>query len=102
MRIKILASKYRLNTLKKCTNRLIFHIYILACHLQIDTDPDPDFYVMRARILFFADAEITNADLFCQALFQSTQDIYEEKEGSGSGRPTTDPNTVLNIIMKFL
>jgi hypothetical protein len=52
IRIRILASKCRLKTLKKCSNRLILRTYILACHLQIDAhldvayhfgaDPDPD------------------------------------------------------------
>ncbi len=36
MRIRILASKYRLKTLKKCSNRLIIQTYILAFHLKID------------------------------------------------------------------
>ncbi len=37
--IRILASKERLKTLKKCS----FYIpYILACHLQIDADQGPD------------------------------------------------------------
>ncbi len=39
--IRILASKYRLKTLKKCSDRLIFYSF-LACHLQIDADPDPN------------------------------------------------------------
>ncbi len=27
--------------IRKCSNRLIFHTYVLACHLQIDADTDP-------------------------------------------------------------
>jgi hypothetical protein len=34
----------RLKALKKCSNRLIFHPIILACHLQIDADPEPAYY----------------------------------------------------------
>ncbi len=56
----------RLKPLKKCSNRLIFHIpYILVYHLQVDADPEPvpayhfdadpdtNFYLMRIRILIF-------------------------------------------------
>jgi len=40
MRIQIVASKYWLKPLKKCSNRP--HIpYILDYHLQTDADPDP-------------------------------------------------------------
>jgi hypothetical protein len=37
--------------MKKCSNRLIFHI--LGCHLQIDSVPDPDtpYTLMRIRFL---------------------------------------------------
>jgi|LakMenEpi03Aug12_release.lakeMendotaPanAssembly.Ray.scaffolds.fasta_scaffold2026278_1 hypothetical protein len=41
------ASKYRLKTLKKCSNRLIHIPYILHCHLKIDADPDQTFNLMR-------------------------------------------------------
>jgi hypothetical protein len=30
--------------LKKCSNRLIGIPYMLACHLQIDVDPDPVYH----------------------------------------------------------
>ncbi len=36
MRIRILSSKLRLETLKQA-----YISYILACHLQNDVDPDP-------------------------------------------------------------
>ncbi len=59
MRIRILASNKRLKPWKKCSNRLLIHTF-LACHLQIDADPDPtyhfdadpdpDFYFMGMRI----------------------------------------------------
>ncbi len=49
VRIRIQILK-RLKPLKKCYNRLIFHTYILAWHLQIDADSDSDFYLMRIRI----------------------------------------------------
>jgi hypothetical protein len=49
IRIRVLASKQRLKTSKKCSNRLIGTgiPYILASHLQVDADPDPvfDFHV---------------------------------------------------------
>ncbi len=40
-RIRILASKYRLNTLKKCSNRVLFHTFWLVI-FNIDADPDPE------------------------------------------------------------
>jgi hypothetical protein len=54
-RIWILASKERLKTLKKSSNRLIHISYILACHLQIDADPDldPAYHFNAILILFF-------------------------------------------------
>jgi hypothetical protein len=55
IQIQILASNYRSKFLKKCSNRLIFHRYILAWHLQIDADldpvPVPAYTFMRIRIL---------------------------------------------------
>jgi hypothetical protein len=43
IQIRILASIINAQNLeKKCSNRLIFHTFILSCYLQIDADPDPD------------------------------------------------------------
>ncbi len=60
MRIRVLITKWwgsgsqfpkqRLKTLKKCSNKLIFHPYILAFHLHIDADPDPAITLTRLRI----------------------------------------------------
>jgi hypothetical protein len=58
--------------LKKCSNRLIFHTFwLVICKIDADPDPvpgtayhsdadpdaDPDFYLMRIRILPAADAD---------------------------------------------
>jgi hypothetical protein len=40
MRIRILASKNLEKVLKQASNP-----YLLACHLQIDADPDPAYHV---------------------------------------------------------
>jgi hypothetical protein len=52
--IHILASKYRLKPLKKCSNRLILYTFwLVICKLMrswLLLDTDPDFYCMRIRM----------------------------------------------------
>jgi hypothetical protein len=53
--IQILASKKRLKSLNVI--KFVHIPHILACHLHIGADPDPNFYLMRIRILNFFDAD---------------------------------------------
>jgi hypothetical protein len=47
IRIQIQTCKYKLKPLK--SDKVGSYPHILACHLQTDADPDPDFY-LRMRI----------------------------------------------------
>ncbi len=48
IRVRILSYKYRLKTLKKCSNRFIFHTFWL--HLRIDANPDQLISLTMIRI----------------------------------------------------
>jgi hypothetical protein len=54
----------------------------LACQLQFDADPNPDFYLMRSGFLFD-----TDADLDTDQGYQN----YADSCGSGCGSGPTTP-----------